>query len=52
MLTKAKNANVSQIFYLRSHLLQSEAMVAKKLLVDDKITACFKRICLKPIVRV
>ena len=27
-------------------LLQSEAMVAKKLLVDDKITAFVKQICL------
>ena len=27
-------------------LLQSEAMVAKKLLVDDKITASVKQICL------
>ena len=26
-------------------LLQSAAMVAKKFLVDDKITACFKQIC-------
>ena len=26
-------------------LLQSAAMVAKKLLVDDKTTACFKQIC-------
>ena len=27
-------------------LLQSAAMVAKKLSVDDKITACVKQICL------
>ena len=27
-------------------LLQSAAIVAKKLLVDDKITACVKQICL------
>ena len=26
--------------------MQNAAMVAKKLLVDDKITACFKQICL------
>ena len=26
-------------------LLQNAAMVAKKLLVDDKTTACFKQIC-------
>ena len=36
------------VIYFRldvSCLLQSAAMVAKKLLVDDKITACFKQIC-------
>ena len=27
-------------------LLQSVAMVAKKLMVDDKITACISQICL------
>ena len=26
--------------------MQNAAMVAKKLLVDDKIAACFKQICL------
>ena len=31
-------------------LLQSEAMVAKKLLVDDKITACIKQICLLSVI--
>ena len=36
------------VIYFRldvSCLLQSAAMVAKKLLVDDKIAACFKQIC-------
>ena len=27
-------------------LLQSATMVVKKLLVDDKVTACVKQICL------
>ena len=31
-------------------LLQSKAMVAKKLLVDDKITACVKQICLPRVI--
>ena len=31
-------------------LLQSVAMVAKKLLVDDKITACDRQICLLGII--
>ena len=44
VLTGAKNVNVSYIFDLRSHV-QSTAMVAKKLLVDDKIAACVKGIC-------
>ena len=31
-------------------LLQSAAIVAKKLLVDEKITACVKQICLQDVV--
>ena len=38
------NVNVSYIFYLGSQVNENAAMVAKKLLADDKITACFKQI--------
>ena len=40
-MTETKNVNDSYIFYLRS-----QAIVAKKLQVDGKITACVKEICL------
>ena len=47
MLAEAKKVIVSHIFLLEvACLLQSVAMVVKKLLVDDKITACVKQICL------
>ena len=47
MLAEAKKVIVSHIFLLEvACLSQSVAMVAKKLLVDDKITACVKQICL------
>ena len=49
-MTEAKNVNGSYIFDLRRMLLQSAAIGLKKLLVDDKITACAKEICLLGIV--
>ena len=42
--------NGSYIFDLRRMLLQSAAVGLKKLLVDDKITACVKEICLLGVV--
>ena len=44
-MTEAKNVDFRYIFYLRS-LLQRAVMVAKKLLVVDKINPCVKQICL------
>ena len=48
VMTEEKNVHASYIFFLIEvvTLLQSEAMVVKKLLVDDKITASVKQICL------
>ena len=48
VMTEEENVHASYIFFLLEvvTLLQSEAMVAKKLLVDDKITASVKQICL------
>ena len=43
-MTKAKRGNVGYNFDLRLHVTSSVEMVAKKLLVDYKITACVKLI--------
>ena len=48
VMTEEENVHASYISFLLEvvTLLQSEAMVAKKLLVDDKITVSVKQICL------
>ena len=43
MLREAKNAFVSDFFDLKSVVIAKQAMVVKKLLVDENITACVKQ---------
>ena len=45
-----KKVNVSYTFDLRSHVIAKCGNQAKKLLVDDKITACDRQICLLGII--
>ena len=46
-----KNVNVSNNFYLRSwSYCQALEIALKKLLIDDKITACLKQICLRGVI--
>ena len=49
-VTKAKNVNHSCIFLTCGRMLSLSAAEAKKLLIDDKITACVKQICLVDVV--
>ena len=41
-----KNVNVIYVFDWRSHVFESVVMLTTKVLLDDKITACIKKICL------
>ena len=43
VLREAKNAFVSDFFDLQSVVIAKQAMVVKKLLVDENITACVKQ---------
>ena len=45
-MTETKNVNVSCNFDLRFYVIAKRAMVAKKLVADDKITAWVKQISL------
>ena len=40
--TEGENENIRHIFDLRLLVIEKWGMVAKKLLVDDKITACVR----------
>ena len=40
--TEGENENIRRIFDLRLLVIEKWGMVAKKLLVDDKITACVR----------
>ena len=45
-LMVVKNVNVIYVFDWRSHVFESVVMLTTKFLLDDKITACVKQICL------
>ena len=45
-LMVVKNVNVIYVFDWRSHVFESVVMLTTKFLLDDKITACIKQICL------
>ena len=51
LMTVAKNINISYILDLNLHVIAKRSnIVARKLLVDEKITVCVKQICLQCVV--
>ena len=52
-MTEAKNINISYILDLNLHVIAKRSnIVARKLLVDEKITVCVKQICVSSLLYV
>ena len=52
-MTEAKNINISYILDLNLHVIAKRSnIVARKLLVDEKITVCVKQICVSSVLYV